>query len=144
MTNIELENRAKEMKIKNFKGVFMRDELKKLKPNIRECGIFNLNTSKEPGSHWVCWYLDKSPREAINAERNGVRIYFDSYGLVPPQELVDYLGTPILRNTEQLQNFNQSNCGQFCLYVLKRLSDGDKFQNIEIDLYNINHNGRRE
>ena len=131
MTNIELEKRAKEIKIKNFRGVFMRDELKKLKPNIRECGILNLNTSKEPGSHWVCWY-----RNASN------RVYFDSYGLLPPQELVNYLGTPILRNTEQLQGFDQSNCGQFCLYVLKRLSDGDKFQNIEIELYNINNDRR--
>ena len=126
MTNIELEKRAKILKIKNFRGVFMRDELNKMKPNIQECGILNLNTSKEPGSHWTCWY------------RNGNnRIYFDSYGTVPPQELVDYLGTPILRNTEQLQGYNQSNCGQFCLYVLKKLSDGEKFQNIEIELYNI-------
>ena len=114
----------------------MRDELKKLKPKNRECGILNLNTSKEPGSHWVCWYRNGSSR---NGSSNVVRIYFDSYGLLPPQELVNYLGTPILRNTEQLQGFDQSNCGQFCLYVLKRLSDGDKFQNIEIELYNINH-----
>lgn len=121
------------MKIRNFRGVFMRDELKKMKPRINDCGIFNLNTSKEPGSHWVCWF-----------KRGNERIYFDSYGLVPPQELVDYLGTPILRNTEQLQNFNQTNCGEFCLYVLKRLTDGDDFKNIEADLYLINHNERGE
>jgi hypothetical protein len=111
----------------------MRDELKKMKPKQNECGIFNLNTSKEPGSHWVCWF-----------KRGNNRLYFDSYGLVPPQELVDYLGTPILRNTEQLQNFNQTNCGEFCLYVLKRLSDGDDFKNIEADLYLVNHNERGE
>jgi hypothetical protein len=121
------------MKIRNFRGVFMRDELKKLHPKQNECGIFNLNTSKEPGSHWVCWF-----------KRGNERLYFDSYGLVPPQELVDYLGTPILRNTEQLQNFNQTNCGEFCLYVLKRLTDGDDFKNIEADLYLINHNERGE
>ena len=121
------------MKIRNFRGVFMRDELKKLHPKENECGIFNLNTSKEPGSHWVCWF-----------KRGNDRIYFDSYGLVPPQELVNYLGTPILRNTEQLQNFNQTNCGEFCLYVLKRLSNGDDFNNIEADLYLINHNERGE
>jgi hypothetical protein len=121
------------MKIKIFRGVFMRDELKKMTPKQIECGIFNLNTSKEPGSHWVCWF-----------KRGNEKLYFDSYGLVPPQELVDYLGTPILRNTEQLQNFNQTNCGEFCLYVLKRLSNGDEFNNIEADLYLINHNERGE
>jgi hypothetical protein len=124
------------MKIKNFRGVFMRDELKKLPPN--ECGIFNLNTSKEPGSHWVCWF------KRGNIRNDAVRIHFDNYGLVPPQELVDYLGTSTLRNTEQLQNFNQTNCGEFCLYVLKRLSDGDDLKNIEADLFLINHDERGE
>lgn len=132
MSNFEIESEAKKLKIKNFRGVFMRDELKNIKPKNKECGIFNLNTSKEPGSHWVCWY------------KNGTnRLYFDSFGVIPPQELIDYLGTPILRNTTQLQAYNQSNCGEFCLYVLNRLSDGDSFQNIEAKLSSLN-NVRRD
>lgn len=127
MTNIELMKKAKELKLKNFIGVFMRDELKNKVPVHQECGILNLNTSKEPGSHWVCWYKDGNKK-----------YYFDSYGLVPPLELVNYLKQPIIRNTSQVQTFSQTNCGQFCLYVLKRLSDGDSFINIETDLYIIN------
>lgn len=104
----------------------MRDEIKNIKPRNQECGILNLNTSNQPGSHWVCWYKDGNKK-----------YYFDSYGLVPPTEIVNYLKQPIIRNTSQLQSFSQSNCGQYCLYVLKRLCNGDEFINIETDLYII-------
>ena len=47
-----------------------------------ECGIVNLNTSGQSGSHWVCYY------------RNGSdRIYFDSYGQITPVEIQRYLKT---------------------------------------------------
>lgn len=126
MTNIDLLKEAKKLKLKNFRGVFMRDEIKNIKPRNQECGILNLNTSNQPGSHWVCWYKDGNKK-----------YYFDSYGLVPPTEIVNYLKQPIIRNTSQLQSFSQSNCGQYCLYVLKRLCNGDEFINIETDLYII-------
>lgn len=42
----------------NFRGVFMRDELP-LRPHLNECGILNLQTSREGGSHWVAWYKKK-------------------------------------------------------------------------------------
>ena len=126
MTNIQLLEESKKLKLKNFRGVFMRDEIKKLIPKKQECGILNLNTSKQPGSHWVCWY------------KNGdKKYYFDSYGVIPPTEIVNYLKSPIIRNTTQLQSFSQTNCGQYCLYVLDRLCKGDNFINIESDLYII-------
>ena len=127
MSNLDLIRKAKELNLKNFRGVFMRDELKNMVPDYQECGILNLNTSKQPGSHWVCWF------------KNGdKKYYFDSYGVVPPLEIVDYLKQPIIRNTTQVQSFNQTICGQLCLYVLKRFSEGDSFINIESDLYIIN------
>ena len=42
------------LKIPNFSGVKMRDELNgESKP--LECGIINLNTSAEEGSHWTAY-----------------------------------------------------------------------------------------
>ena len=41
-----------------------------------ECGIVNVNTSNEPGSHGVCYYRNK--RDII---------YFDSYGQIIPLEI---------------------------------------------------------
>ena len=55
LTNFDLINYVKELKIRNFRGVFMRDTLPS-KPRKEECGIVNFNTIKEKGSHWVCYY----------------------------------------------------------------------------------------
>ena len=66
LTNIQLSTYAPELKILHFRGVFMRDTLPQY-PYIVECGIVNLNTSNQAGSHWVCYYRNKSDR-----------IYFDS------------------------------------------------------------------
>ena len=52
LTDFELVEYAKELKIENFRGVFMRDNLP-LKQYNKECGIVNFNKSSQSGSHWV-------------------------------------------------------------------------------------------
>ena len=91
LSNFELEDAAKRLKIPSFRGVFLLDTLPK-KPNKKECGIVNFDKSGGPGTHWVAWY------------KNGkTKIYFDSYGVQPPLEVIKYLGSPIHYNTDQLQ-----------------------------------------
>ena len=48
LANIDLLNYVQ--KLKNFRGIFMRDALP-LKLHKTECGIVNLNTSSEVGSY---------------------------------------------------------------------------------------------
>ena len=55
ITNHDITKLAKELKIKNFRGVFMRDTLPN-KVSNKECGIVNLYVSKNNGIHWVCYY----------------------------------------------------------------------------------------
>ena len=81
LTNFDLIKFAKELKIENFSGVFMRDSLPK-QVNTRKCGIVNFNTSKEPGTHWVCYFED-----------GNTRIYFDSFGQITLEEIQKYLKT---------------------------------------------------
>jgi hypothetical protein len=50
-TNKDLENYIKLLKIKNFRGVVMKDELEKLNPLTNECFIINLENSNQNGSH---------------------------------------------------------------------------------------------
>ena len=128
LTNIELEEYAKQLGIPHFRGVFMRDQLP-TKVNKKECGIVNLNTSQEPGSHWVCYYKN-------NAKD---RIYFDSFGQITPVEVQKYLKTKnefakgesvIKRNTDIVQDVNTHICGHLCLFVLKSLSNGSNFQEV--------------
>ena len=102
----------------------MRDTLPQYPFNIG-CGIINLNTSDQSGSHWVCYY------------RNGsYRIYFDSYAQITPVEIQRYLKTcgefdrdkeVIWRNTDIVQAVV---CGHLCLLLLKSLTNGEKFQSI--------------
>ena len=123
-TNMELQQEANRLKLKNFRGVFMRDELK-FKPLEKECGILNLDSSKNDGTHWVAWFKDKDNK-----------IYFDSFGVQPPVELINYLKSPILYNTFQIQQYNDTNCGEWCLYILNELNKGRKYSNIILQVIN--------
>ena len=127
LTNLDILRYVERVNLPNFRGVFMRDTLP-LEPNQKECGIVNLNTSHESGSHWVCYF------------KNGKdRIYFDSFGQITPIEIQKYLKTRkefkenamvIQRNTDIVQAINTSECGYLCLFVLESLARGTPFQEI--------------
>jgi hypothetical protein len=123
LSNFELLDAAKSLKIPNFRGVFVRDELPK-NTNKKECGILNTGDSSTGGFHWICWLKDGDEK-----------ITFDSYGLPPPTELVSYLGKPVKYNTERLQYGDTTFCGHLCLYILKKVLEkrggklNEKYQN---------------
>jgi len=123
LTNFELLSVVNKLGISNFRGVFLRDVLPK-KSLKKECGILNLGDSSGNGSHWMAWFK--------NANK---KYYFDSFGVQPPVELMDYLKPPVYYNTEQIQPRNQVFCGHLCLYVLKHLTLGKDLQKIISDLY---------
>lgn len=128
LTNVDLENYAKKMKIKHFRGVFMKDELL-VKPWEVECGIINLENSYQIGSHWTAYFKHKN-----------IKYYFDSYGNAkPPIQLTKYLGCDNLYyNYDQIQQFSDPPiCGYLCLDVLQKLSRGDEYNKI---LYTIKKN----
>ena len=123
LSNLELLEAARKLKIPNFRGVSLRDALPTT-PKKKECGILNLDDTTGSGTHWVAWYKNGTEKK-----------YFDSYGLQPPNELVDYLAPPILYNTERVQPYDQVFCGHLCLYVLKQLGGGQHLQDIINSLY---------
>ena len=123
LSNLELLEAARKLKIPNFRGVSLRDALPTT-PKKKECGILNLDDTSGLGTHWVAWYKNGTEKK-----------YFDSYGLQPPNELVDYLTPPILYNTERVQPYDQVFCGHLCLYVLKQLGGGQHLQDIINSLY---------
>ena len=118
LTNFELMDAVKELKIPHFRGVFMRNDLPTRARN-RECGILNLDDVSGRGTHWVCWYKQAKHK-----------YYFDSFGVQPPEELIKYLTSPIFYNTEKIQRDNQVICGHLCLFVLHRLSRGENYQKV--------------
>ncbi|KAK4885619.1 hypothetical protein RN001_001890 [Aquatica leii] len=124
LTDVDLRRYAKN--IPYFRGVFMRDNLPKGGPHENECGIVNLDSTRGPGTHWVCY------------RKHGSTVwYYNSFGnLRPPCELIDYFRgncnnttatttttttttTPtIYYNYEREQKFNTTICGHLCLKFL--------------------------
>jgi hypothetical protein len=70
----------------------------------RECGILNLDNSTGNGKHCTAWYV-----------YNGNKIYFDSYGLQLPLEMIRYLGFPICYNTDCIQPRDTVVFGLICI-----------------------------
>jgi hypothetical protein len=89
--------------------------------------IFNLDPHDQPGSHWVCAFVDITASAAY---------YFDSYGYEPEDEIVALLER---LNKQGIQNiyYNDirhqrrgSECGMYCLFVIICLLRGRKFYDI--------------
>jgi len=104
----------------------MRDELcKAICTKKQECGVVNLNTSKQAGSHHTWYWVS-----------GGKKYYFDSFGVIPPEELVKHLKSPTMYSTYQIQQYNDTNCSEWCLYMLNELHKGKDFIDIIIEILN--------
>lgn len=104
----------------------MRDTLPK-SPFLKECGIINLDNSKNSGTHWVAYVILNEYIE-----------YFDSYGnLKPPIEFVRYVGTGNINyNYNNLQNNNLFNCGHLCIKFLNEFWKKHGFIKSSINIKN--------
>jgi hypothetical protein len=124
--NFDLLQWAKRLGIKPFK-VLMANELDQLKLQSKSpiFIICNYQPTTDKGSHWVAMFKtrDKS-------------FYFDSYGIQPFQEAIDFLGTGVY-STFRIQPDGTKMCGQLCLYVLYKLSSGDDFYDIVLELHSF-------
>ena len=122
LTDEDIRRLAGWLGIRHFRGVFMRDELDRNRFDP-ECGVVNLNTSRQPGSHWTSYWTS-----------GNVSYYFDPYGdFLPPPELQKYLrGTRIYYNATRLQHPEEREpiCGHLCLLILSHLSDGEDYTSI--------------
>ena len=116
--------------LKNFKGVFMRDELNNRKSTDNECLILNTDHSSGHGIHWISLFI-----------KNGVAYYFNSYGNEPLDEVKEYCrGNIRYYSTDRIQQNDKvmGLCGYYCIYMLWRLSNGYKFYDILNELYRCN------
>ena len=110
----------KQLGIKYFRGVYSRDRLpESIK---KECGIINLDTFKGPGTHWVCY-----------RNLNSMVEYFDPFGLIMPNEALNYFrtsGEHIVYSMDEIQNRNTVLCGYWCLYYLLERQNGKSILDI--------------
>lgn len=108
LTNYDLLKYAKKLKIPNFRGVYMLDELPR-RAKAKERAVINLASGDSEGTHW-CAYK----KGGTNVE------YFDPIGnLKPPKELEGYLkDCELFYNYERHQNLDTVVCGHLCLKFL--------------------------
>ena len=109
LSNFDLLKWIKKLGIKHFRDIFSRNGLPK--KIGKECGIINLDDIQGPGTHWVCY-----------RNINNLYEYFDPFGLIMPNEVLDYFHTgpvkPIVYSMDEIQNRSTVLCGYWCLYYL--------------------------
>jgi hypothetical protein len=115
LSNHDIDELVKKMDIKNFKGCFYKDKLKKIQPNSSY--IINLNSeldengNRNGGSHWTCLVTDDMKRA----------FYMDSYGEAEPNEIRHLAKSNQYRighSTKNIQSLMSNLCGFFCLGLI--------------------------
>jgi hypothetical protein len=90
--------------------------------------VYNLDPHFKSGSHWVATYIDIVGHKCY---------YFDSYGMAPPQQIARFMKwlttqdpkMSLFYGSRRLQ-FNNTECGIYCMYFIIRMLEGDKFLEI--------------
>ena len=125
-TNIFLDNKAKELKIKNYVNCRCKDELIGIKCKEHECGIINTTNidTNDIHPHWTSFYVNGKEK-----------YYFCSYGSPILPEVKDYLGKHILTSNFMIQSFNSQICGELSLIVIYLLDNCCKFESIILELF---------
>jgi len=134
LTNVQVEDLAKRMGIR-LEAVCFKSELKDMKLKHNVGYIINLENEfdedGEPneGSHYTCFLYNTYPKKDCRDEY----VYFDSYGVAPPQEVLDFCGVKEMPyNTIDCQSLMANCCGFFCLAFLYYIN---VFQGRTMDLY---------
>ncbi len=112
LSNFDIDKLCKKLKIP-LVGVFSKDEL----PAQRQAGFYIVNMQSSvdefgndlSGTHWV----------GFGIFTNGESFYFDSFGVVPPQEVENYLKPfkPVPYNNLEIQAITSTDCGWWCVGV---------------------------
>jgi hypothetical protein len=114
LSNIEINNILKNYK--RFKGCFQKDKINPDMIEPRCYYIVNLQSSEDgDGSHWCCLYaFDKN-----------LIFWFDPIGFIPPDEIASQFN--YYYNEKDLQDFDSTTCGYFCIMFIKYTYDSHKF-----------------
>lgn len=94
-----------------FVGVYSKDKI----PNVSNlpvrnfplCFVANTDDSSKPGEHWVAYYY----------RSNSAGDFFDSYSL-PPDAYILPSTLITSHNTRQVQSFQSTVCGHYCIFYL--------------------------
>jgi len=111
LSNFDIINLIKDYKIDYcFGGIYSKDLLPR---PLRRATFYIVNMQDHDegsGTHWVVFYYN-NPLTSI---------YFDSFGFVPPIQVENRI-SPYIFNDADIQDYNSSACGYFCIAFIKFL-----------------------
>ena len=118
LTNTQLMDLSKRMHVP-LHGVYFKSELIGMKVKHNVCYIINLEDQydadgrENDGSHYTCFQSNKNVNNKIE------NIYFDSYGVATPAEVLKFLNVKhVPYNTKDIQSLQLHFCGFACLSFL--------------------------
>ena len=97
-----------------------------IKNGVKYIGIiYNLDPHYQSGSHWVANFIDLKKKHCI---------YFDSYGMEPPEQVVKFMKWLTTHDKEFKLNYSSrrlqyknTECGMYCLYFITLMLYGNDF-----------------
>ena len=111
LSNFDIINLIKDYKIDYcFGGIYSKDLLPQ---DLKRTKFYIVNMQDHDegnGSHWVVFYYNKPL----------TTIYFDSFGFVAPLQVENRIN-PYIFNDADVQDYNSSACGYFCIAFIKFL-----------------------
>ena len=105
--------------------VGFKDELKGKKLKYNKSYIINMENEfdedgqRNTGSHYTCFQVNKYP----NGKKAG--LYFDSFGMPPPQVVEDFVGEKLPYCEKDIQSLMNSDCGWYCLAFLHYINSSE-------------------
>jgi hypothetical protein len=102
--------------------VGFKDELKGKKLQYNKSYIINMENEydedgfKNTGSHYTCFQVNKYKNGKVEP------IYFDSFGMPPPEIVEKFVGMKLPYPTKDIQSLMNSACGWYCLAFLHTIN----------------------
>jgi hypothetical protein len=116
ISNYELVKLAQQNHVKlKLPDIKMIADFPILKPKKFMNVIVNIGLDVSEEGHFVCFVV-----------RNGNAFYFDSFGKMPPESVIQYCVQNHLKlgmNTISIQHSSSSNCGVYCFALLKYIAE---------------------
>lgn len=121
LSDVRIGQLVKKYRLRDFGGCVAKDQL--IYRNPGKFYIINMQNHTGGGTHWVL----------LDARNPRVFQYCDSFGVIPPTEVVNWTrahGARLRVNKVDMQSYHSDACGWYCLYMIAQMQRGRDMRKI--------------